>query len=52
MTWMYGFPEYGDVDCEHPRRDRKDVGYMVVCQRCGAPKTFGEWRPREIQADR
>ena len=40
------FPHYGD-ECEHPRKERKDVGYAIVCQRCGSMKSLGEWRVRK-----
>lgn len=41
------FPHYGDESCEHPRKERKDVRYAVICKLCGAMKGVGGiWRVR------
>ena len=38
-----GFPAYGDRDCPHTKPDRKDLGYALICKRCGAVRAQGEW---------
>ena len=38
------FPFYGDPDCQHPKSERKDLGYALICKRCGAVRGVGgEW---------